>query len=116
MARKWEPLCSPISVMPAMFGVIDGRDYPSFTLKAGDNFGRCQMRMQHFERNIAFKIGIVGVIDRTLAARRQACDDTVLSDHLCGCVRHNSPNPESTEGGGWVSVLKRQEGAPLNLG
>ena len=26
------------------------------------------------------------------------------------------PNPESTEGGGWVSVLKRQEGAPLNLG
>ena len=25
-------------------------------------------------------------------------------------------NPESTEGGGWVSVLKRQEGAPLNLG
>ena len=24
--------------------------------------------------------------------------------------------PESTEGGGWVSVLKRQEGAPLNLG
>ena len=27
-----------------------------------------------------------------------------------------SPKPESTEGGGWVSVLKRQEGAPLNLG
>ena len=26
------------------------------------------------------------------------------------------PWPESTEGGGWVSVLKRQEGAPLNLG
>ena len=26
------------------------------------------------------------------------------------------PKPESTEGGGWVSVLKRQEGAPLNLG
>ena len=24
--------------------------------------------------------------------------------------------PESTEGGGWVSVPKRQEGAPLNLG
>ena len=28
----------------------------------------------------------------------------------------SSPYPESTEGGGWVSVLKRQEGAPLNLG
>ena len=27
-----------------------------------------------------------------------------------------SGKPESTEGGGWVSVLKRQEGAPLNLG
>ena len=32
------------------------------------------------------------------------------------CVRPPKPNPESTEGGGWVSVLKRQEGAPLNLG
>ena len=26
------------------------------------------------------------------------------------------PNPESTEGGRRVSVLKRQEGAPVNLG
>ena len=29
---------------------------------------------------------------------------------------NSSGKPESTEGGGWVSVLKRQEGAPLNLG
>ena len=28
----------------------------------------------------------------------------------------DSPKPESTEGGRRVSVLKRQEGAPLNLG
>ena len=27
-----------------------------------------------------------------------------------------APKPESTEGVGRVSVLKRQEGAPLNLG
>ena len=31
-------------------------------------------------------------------------------------MRKRFPYPESTEGGGWVSVLKRQEGAPLNLG
>ena len=28
----------------------------------------------------------------------------------------DAPKPESTEGVGRVSVLKRQEGAPLNLG
>ena len=33
-----------------------------------------------------------------------------------GAVRWRQPKPESTEGGRRVSVLKRQEGAPVNLG
>ena len=71
--------------------MIDGRDYPSFTLKARDNFERCQVRMQHLQRDLAFEIGIIRVIDCTLAARRQISDDPVLANHLSGCVRHNSP-------------------------
>ncbi len=34
----------------------------------------------------------------------------------CHSERSEESNPESTEGVGRVSVLKRQEGAPLNLG
>ena len=31
-------------------------------------------------------------------------------------IRTYAAKPESTEGGRWVSVLKRPKGAPLNLG
>ena len=43
---------------------------------------------------------------------------TQTTDHAVGrgCDPCLAVKPESTEGGGWVSVLKRQEGAPLNLG
>ena len=39
-------------------------------------------------------------------------EDPLCNNGSKGMLR----KPESTEGGGWVSVLRRQEGAPLNLG
>ena len=45
-------------------------------------------------------------------------DDRVMAINpmLTGAIQYCSPKPESTEGGRRVSVLKRQEGAPVNLG
>lgn len=75
--------------------MIDGRHYPSFTLTAGHNFRRCQVQMQHLERDITFKVGIVCVIDRTLAAGCQARDLPLLSDHLCWRNCHDFSVPDA---------------------
>ena len=47
-----------------------------------------------------------------LLAPHQFCSDSTWRSFIQLPLLY----PESTEGGGWVSVLKRQEGAPLNLG
>ena len=56
--------------------------------------------------------GVAGVFSN--GKEQKAKNNTAL---IAGCVPGDRvAKPESTEGGGWVSVLKRQEGAPLNLG
>ena len=48
-----------------------------------------------------------------------ACSGGLTEQEVRQIVQEHSvpgPKPESTEGVGRVSVLKRQEGAPLNLG
>ena len=71
MAMKWDPLYSPISDMPAMFGWLMDATIHLLAPKARDRVGRRQMRMQDFQRDVAPSCRVVGAVNRPLAARRR---------------------------------------------
>ena len=66
----------------------------------------------------------VGLLNGSCAGEAHLRDQAVLegvprplhSTLGLRCMGQDEPKPESTEGVGRVSVLKRQEGTPLNLG
>ena len=64
--------------------------------------------------NLARWTARIGLAERTVTTKTSQAAGLRSggTDHPLGAP----PYPESTEGGRRVSVLKRQEGAPVNLG